>query len=231
MIWQIPPIWQDGECWIIGGGPSVPRVFDVPDDVIQQVLQKQLPVSAYSPYLFRIHDRHVIAVNMAFRLGTWVDLVWFGDSGFYRKNRKELLEFPKPKIGCSARIQNYVEQDNLKWVPKDKRKAYGITTRKNHISWNANSGSSAINLAYHLGCRRIILLGFDMNRIGTQQHWHSEYRASNRPLEDRKLPFSRHSKGFGDIAKDAKRLGVEILNVSPISEIKELQKVKLEDVL
>ena len=34
-----------------------------------------------------------------------------------------------------------------------------------------NSGYAAVNLAYHLGAERILLLGFDMKMRGDSRHW------------------------------------------------------------
>jgi len=230
MIWQIPRMWEGGECWIIGGGPSVPRVFNVPSDVIKAVVNRELKPDAYSPYFSAIHGKHVIAVNAAFLLGDWVDIIFFGDGNFYRSNRRELRSIQKIKVTCNPRLKDVCEIEKVKFVPRDNKYPAGITKKPNHVSWNKNSGASAINLAYHLGCKRIILLGFDMDLMDNQQHWHGHYTTAGK-VNAKSLPFPRHLRGFGNIAQDAKRLGVEILNVSPISKIKEFKKVTLEEVL
>jgi predicted peroxiredoxin len=45
------------------------------------------------------------------------------------------------------------------------------------------------------------------------------------------MPFERHLRGFPDIAKDAKQRGIEILNCSQESVIKEFRKVTVQDCL
>ena len=57
--WFVPRMWEDGECWIIGGGYSLPRQFGIPKKVIQDVMSLKKPVSAYSPYLEEIHGKHM----------------------------------------------------------------------------------------------------------------------------------------------------------------------------
>ena len=229
MVWRVPKIWEGGECWIIGGGPSMPRVFGVPESLIAEVRSRKEPLNAYSPYLSQIHDRHVIGVNAAFMIGNWVDMVLMGDSGFYFKNRRELHQYPKIRIACNANMMKRNDVHHVKFLARDNTHPFGISTRQGHVSWNLNTGAAAISLAHHLGVKRILLLGFDM-KLGPDraQHWHFVY---GKNLRDEALPFHRHLKGFSMIAKDAKRLGIEILNLSDDTAIKEFKCVQLKDVL
>ena len=55
-LWTAPRIWDGGECFILGGGPSLAAV-----DVGQ------------------LRGRRVIAVNQAYKLGDWIDVLFFGD--------------------------------------------------------------------------------------------------------------------------------------------------------
>lgn len=236
MSWVIPKLWKDGECWIIGGGPSIPRQFGIPEDVISQVMNRSKGPEIYSPYLSPIQDRHVIGVNAAYLIGTWIDFIVFGDNGFYRKNRTNLLNYPKPVISVTkgAGVQF---DSGIKLVRRHNKKSSGLVLdNPRFICWNGNSGASAINVAYHMGARRIILLGFDMNLDSNlSQHWHIHYASAGRDKKDKnfkkRLPFHRHLKGFPDIARDAKKAGVEILNVSPDSAIQDFPKVNLKEVL
>ncbi len=220
MMWRVPHIWDGGDAWIIGGGPSVPRQFDVPEEIIRKVTAGTLPPSAYSPYMRLIHNEHVIAVNMAYKLGDWIDVVIFGDSGFYAKERANLAQFPGLKVSCNPTSK---QERWIKTLGRDGAKAKGISTNPMMLSWNGNTGAAAINLAIHFGAKRIMLLGFDMDidPNNKMQHWHNLYAKG--PVSDdrrrRKLPFSRHLLGFPVIAEDVKKLGVQIINVSKDSTI------------
>ena len=69
------------------------------------------------------------------------------------------------------------------WPPKESPDAWGIKSLiadtnagglsrdKNKIHTGKNSGFAAIGLAYHLAATRILLLGFDMMKDGSQRHW------------------------------------------------------------
>lgn len=237
MVWNVPKMWEGGECWIIGGGPSVPIEFRIPEEVVQKVYTRQAPISSYSPYMEAIHDRHVIGVNTAFLLGDWINVFTFGDVGFFKENQRQLREFPNLKVSLCVDFESkhsrLVEGDNVKYILHDRRNKFGISKRKGMISWNMNTGMASINLAYHFGVKRIYLLGFDQARTKetNMQHWHSHYRPHTRQLHENKLPFRKHSQGLDQIAEDAKRLGLEIYNISKLSAIKQFPKMKLSEAL
>jgi hypothetical protein len=85
-----------------------------------------------------------------------------------------------------------------------------------------------------MGVKRIILMGFDMRLSDDQkQHWHNLYqvRHKGRQREIVKLPFKRHLRCFPDIARDAGRRGIEILNACPDSAIEEFPKLTVNQIL
>jgi hypothetical protein len=231
MTWQVPHIWQGGDVWIIGGGPSIPKQFEVPEEVFQSVMKGNSPPSVYSPYMSYLHDKHVIGVNAAYLLGNWIDIVFFGDKSFFLAHEKRLKDFPGIKVSC----QEYINNNGwCKFVAKDPSHRVGISPNPKMVSWNNNSGAAAISLAVHTGAKRIILLGFDMTLDSGKQHWHSLYpNSANNQDERRRIntPFARHLLGFPAIAADADRMGVEILNANPNSAIACFKKVTVKELM
>lgn len=227
MRWNVPDIWRNGDVWILGGGPSIQEQFNIPDALVDKVFHSIESPASYSSYMGDIHNKHVIGINMAYLLGTWIDLIFFGDNGFFDNNKKELQKFPGLLISCATKTD---EVSWVKYLEKDPRKKDGITTNKNMVAWNMNSGAAAISLAVHTGAKRIFLLGFDMSLENNRQHWHNQYNLPEKK-NSAKLPFHKHIKGFPAIAKDAKALGIEIYNVSPKSKIIEFPKITLKEAL
>ena len=227
MIWHAPPIWEGGECFIIGGGPSMPRQFGIPEEIIAQVNAGTISPAAYSPYLAALHTRHVIGINNAYQLGHWLDVIFFGDCGWYLIHRLVLAEWPNLKITCCPRFEKKpIEQsEGIKYLRKDSKHRVGISDNPSAVSWNGNSGAAAISLAAHFGVRRIVLLGMDMTSENKTTHWHQGHGNKKPP------PYQRHLRGFPTIAEDAKRRGLEILNASPTSIIQEFPKVEIKEVL
>ena len=220
-MWTIPKIWEGSDVWIIGGDPSVPGQFNIPDSIVQKVIKGASP-ALYSPYMESIHNKHVIGVNVAYLLGNWIDIVFFGDTNFWLKYQNDLAKFPNIKVSCHSGVAKF---DWVKYVPHDKNHTKGITPHPNMVSWNENSGAAAISLAAHAGAKRIILLGFDMKLNGDKQHWHNIYKKSTSKR------FYAHLLGFKQIAIDARKLGIEIINASPDSAIQEFRKVSVKQLL
>ena len=227
--WTIPKMWEGGECWIIGGGYSMPRQFGISEEIIQNVNTQVDPITVYSDYLSELHARHVIGVNIAFMLGDWISVLYFCDNAFYRVHREAVNNFHNLKVTCVNHIPTQILHvaGNIKRLKRDNR--YGLSNKPSVIKWNFNSGCAAINFATLAGAKRILLLGFDMQAVEDRTHWHSGFR--NYVNQTKPSVFRRFMRSMPAIAADAKRLKIEILNVSPNSAIKEFPKVKLEEVL
>lgn len=232
-LWNVPKIWDGGECWIIGGGTSVPRQFGVPEEVILKVMTGA-PASEYSPYLSPIHKKHVIGINNAYKIGDWLDVIFFGDCAWYVMHKENLAKINRLKVTCCDRFAKPDALcEGIKYLAKDKTKNLGISNNPSLVCWNNNSGAAAISLAAHFGVKRIVLLGFDMNLDEKRvSHWHGSHNTSPSRVLGKNVkipPFARHLKGFPQIAADAKARGIEILNASPISAIQDFPKVNAKD--
>jgi hypothetical protein len=232
MIWQVPRIWDGGDVWILGGGPSVTEQFNIPKNIVNSVFEGSSSPNTYSSYMSFLHDKHVIGINAAYLIGNWIDIVFFGDVGFFLKHRDALAQFPGIKVSCHPTANKY---DWIKYLPRDTKHPRGISSNPKMVSWNSNSGAAAISVAANIGAKRIILLGFDMKLSDSKhQHWHNVYNrnyTNPNPKKAHHLPFDRHLRGFSEIAKDAKHRGIEILNCSPDSMIKEFPKYNLKELI
>jgi hypothetical protein len=243
--WTAPRIWDGGECWIIGGGPSILEQFEVPSDLARMLKTRDVPLSELSPYMAAIHDKHVIGVNLAYQIGDWIDVIFFGDCSWYLWHRKQLAKVNALKVSCCPRFAQKPEDDpeRIKFLHKDKEYRQGITKKRDRVAWNNNSGAAAINVARHFGVKRIVLLGFDMclDEKGTSHYHGCHYEKISGPKDPKgnpkklpkrkKLPFSRHLKGFPKIAADAKHMGIEIVNASPNSTIDVFPKIPVKELI
>ena len=226
--WRVPSMWQDSECWIIGGGPSLTDVFQIPDQVVKKVRNGDSP-ALYSDYMKQIHDKHIIGINMAYRIGAWMDMIYFGDKSFFDKVKYDLIDYPGLIVTSSdKRAINDKTIPGVKQLQRMPKKwTLGIAEKNNAVCWNHNSGAAAISIAAHTGVKRIILIGFDMTMDSdANRHWHFLYGEKVKPP-----PYPTHLLGFPVIAKQAKERGIEILNCSTNTAIKSFKIVKLEDVL
>lgn len=227
MDWTVPKIWKDGTCVIIGGGSSLLRQFDIPADVVRQVYTKEAPPSIYSPYLKPLHSMHVIAVNVAYQMGNWIDAMFFGDDSTWYEQKEELLKWKGLRVHCveEPKIRNH---PRLKYLIRDGGVSLGLSKKPNMVGWNGNSGAAAINFAVHTGVKRIILLGFDMNLDAeNNQHWHKYYAHELNAVD---LTFRKHLMAFPDIARNLQDLGIECINANPDSAITDFPRMNFKDI-
>ncbi len=160
-----------------------------------------------------IKTHRVIGVNNCYELGDWVDVCWFGDSKWFQWYHEEFAFFSGLKATCNHKFVTEPRK-NIKALLRGKPQ--GLETDPRKVSWNRSSGGSAINLAIHLGAKRIVLVGYDMRLIDGAKNWKPHKREKTKPN-----PYVRFREPFKKIMEDAKALGIEIVNASPKSSLRE----------
>lgn len=156
----------------------------------------------------------VIAVNSSFGLVDSADVIYAGDFMWWKHNHA--AAYLETKYGtqlwtCDSAASERWGINRIKGV---NRPGLG----KHNIHMNGNSGAQAINLAYLFGCRRILLLGFDM-KLGPkgESHWHGDHP---KEMMSGKGLFEEWIHKFGPLAKDLKEAGCEVINCTPDSALK-----------
>jgi uncharacterized Rossmann fold enzyme len=185
-------------CFIIGGGPSIANTN-----------------------LDLIKKEFVIGVNMAYKLGTWIDIWMFGDSDIYKNNKEAIEKWPNRIVSCAGAAKN-----NKKIEHYYRCRKHNICFEEKHLAFpnvGANSGATAINFAIREGFEQVILLGFDMRIVDGKHHYHNYYKTQ--PRDDAYKRFLLH---FVEIAKEAK---IEIINATPDSALNVFPKARLEDIV
>jgi hypothetical protein len=86
----------------------------------------------------------------------------------------------------------------------------GLHTDPDTILHGMNSGHQAVNLAVVFGARRILLLGYDLQRTGGKSHWHGDHPKT---LGNARC-LAQWIKGFKQQALHARLRGIEIVNCS-----------------
>ena len=198
----VPRAFEGETVYIIGGGPSL-RGFDF--------------------RLLATTGSKTIAVNKALLSYPNADVLYWTDSRFYTWYKNDIDNFKNLKFTIKAGSQY---TDDVKVLKKGK--AHGLEEDPQILAHGFNSGYAAINLAYHLGASRIILLGFDMGMDGLESHFHDGYPtvpAGNKVYQDKFLP------GFKQLAAATKAAGVIVLNASPYSKLTAFPKITLEQAL
>ena len=162
-----------------------------------------------------------IAINTSYKLAPWADVIYGCDGAWWHQNHRNLPEeAEKWTQDKNAHINlgvNYVE---AKW-------GAGLNTKtKPHIQIHhgKNSGYQAINLAYHWGVSRIILLGYDMQHTRGKAHWFGDHPKSLTNAHG----IEGWVKDFAFLARDLKSEGVQVFNCSPETALTCFERVELE---
>lgn len=152
-------------------------------------------------------DAEVIAVNSTFRLVPMADVVYAGDFLFWKTHHREIASTVSLSTQLWTQDSTAAERYGLHRIKGVNKPGLGLK----HIHSNGNSGFQAINLAFLFGCRRILLLGFDM-RAGPkgEKHWHPDHPG---PLMQAQC-FSEWIHKSEPLAKDLKANGCEVINCS-----------------
>ena len=196
----IEPVWKGQTVFIIGGGPSL-KDFDF--DLLK--------------------NKKTIAVNKAFLFYPLADVLYWSDSRVYQWYKKDIDKFK----GDKYTIKPY---GNLSQDIKILRNAgkLGLELNASGIRHGNNSGHAAINVAYHYGAKRIVLLGFDMQNDRGRSHFHDGY-----PIKQTRDEIYKKSMipEFFTISDELKKKKVEVINANPDSALPFFKKIPIEKIL
>lgn len=161
-----------------------------------------------------------LGINDAYRMAPWIDALYAADPQWWRVHIRAARDCHIPQMYCQD--EPTCEEWGLYHIPgppesKGHRSDVGISTNPAYIHFGGNSGFQALNLAVHLGAKRIVLLGYDMHvPDGGKRHWFGDHPAGLSNNET----YPNYVTHFNQAAKQIAKLGIEVLNCSPGSRIK-----------
>ncbi len=218
MEWEkVPRCWPGERVHVVGGGPSL-RHYDWE----------------------RLRGLKVLATNAAaFLLPVGVtEWAMFGDKPFLNVFRPQLRAY----VECGGKLMNITGRpldEKNHWMHHVKRvngrKFWGISDDPGVVSWNRSTGGCAVNVAYLMGAREIVLLGFDMSMDNGHHNWHDEYLphyggnpdAQQIPKPD-KHHYQRHFlRPFDAIDQELSKRGVKVWNTNPHSALTQFELMDL----
>ena len=169
----------------------------------------------------RDENKVIIVVNRMAERIPWANIVTTSDTSIL-KNYYNLPEFEGAKIACMYADFGEIDakQHLTRNAPIRKDIIYlrradnpGLSENRSMIHGLANSGFGALNLAYLMDPKKIILLGYDFTH-------HQSYCYDNSPLTKKQFPH--HERQYNQFSLAAKQLalnGIEVINGSLISEL------------
>lgn len=162
-------------------------------------------------------------INTSFKLAPWADYLYACDEAWWTKYHGEALKEFSGEFWTQDERARRLER--MHHVHGERRS--GLCRQKGKIHFGGNSGYQAINLAYHFGATRMILLGYDMQRTGGRSHWHGDHPSGlsrHSPLEDWVVQFR-------SLAADLKHDGIGVVNASRETALTCFERKDLEAAL
>lgn len=207
--WSAPELWPGSLVVIIAGGPSLTAA----------------QVDACRDREWNGRRVRAIAINDGYRLASWADVLYFCDDKWWQWHAKQLAGWQ----GIIARLAGGAHDfgdPRIKVLRNVGRS--GLCAERDGLMNGKNSGYQAINLAVHLGAKRIVLLGYDMQAPVVcgklKTHWFGDHPGGTSPGVYREmLPW------FDTLVGPLKQHGVDILNATPGSELRTFPRRALEE--
>lgn len=211
--WHIERELEGQTVVLVGGGPSLA-------DVDLEPLRGRLTI---------------FGMNNAYQKAPWCEYLFFADARWAHWHEDGLKHYqgvllttaqpitrPLPdSIRERARVVKNVKAPQWLWTTPP------VMCRGSDAISGADSGALAIDLAVHMGAKRLILLGYDMKFKDGRTHWHPDHPMVTQLNTYTRRYLPQHPR----IKAAADRLGVVILNATEGSAIECYPRIKLEEAL
>lgn len=194
---SVPRLWPGETAVLIGGGPSL-----TPEDVT-----------------YVRGKARVIAINDAYRLAPWADVLYACDATWWRWHQGA-PSFTGLKYTLDRGSAGFAGVQSLRNTGRD-----GLELKPTGLRIGKNSGYQAINLAVHLGATRLVLLGYDMQPHGDRDHWFGAHPQTTRS------PYIQFISCFNRLAPILQAHGITVVNCSPRTALTCFPRAALRDAL
>lgn len=161
-------------------------------------------------------------INTTYKLAPWADMLYACDERWW-DYYKGAPDFEGIKVSQSAvACETY---DDIHQVQG--KMGTTLSTDPKFIHYGQNSGFQALNLACFLGARRVLLLGYDMQRTDGKCHHHGPHPKSLK----QPVSFDKWCQHFAKAAPQIEAMGVEVINCTARTALKCFRRADLKEVL
>lgn len=211
----VNPLWKDKTVVLIGGGPSL------------TCAQVAVVMDAHA-----VGDVRVIAVNDAYLLSPFADVLYFADDRWHgwHSRKEQFKKFSGQK--CSITLAEYATESEATPLHDDsvhvlrRGTEWGLSRNPYIIHTGRNSGMQALNIAVLAGARRVLLLGIDCKPSSEKSHWFGSH-----PVQEPDAVYVLYRMGFENAVNDLHDIGVNVVNCSPDSALTCFPKASIESLL
>lgn len=207
---------------------ALPRLAEATDGVVVCLATGPSLTQADVDY---VRDKAtVLCVNDAHRLAPWAAAIFSSDRYWWRHHRgvpsfkgyRATIEYSPGRY--AAELLTFApEMHFLRQTGHN-----GLETNLEGLrTCGQNSGGAALNLAVHLGAKRIVLLGYDLGDTTGQKHFFGPHPS---PLSNTHN-FPRWRAAFDTMAEPLRDAGVEVVNCTVITSLSSFPCLPLRETL
>ncbi len=162
-----------------------------------------------------------IVINDAIQLAPWAQVLYSSDSLWWERH-KGAPKFAglRYKVSASPFRLEKSRWSGVTMLHNTGEK--GVDFTADSLRTGKNSGSAAINLAVHLGAKRILLLGYDMGPYQGRHHF-----CDPAPMQHRS-PYEMFRKFMATMVQPLQDAGIEVLNCTRRTNLECFPLVPLE---
>ncbi len=195
----VPRLWPDSTVVVLANGPSL-----TPEDVDA------------------CRGQHVVAIKDTVRLAPWAEVLYGCDAKWWRAH-PETAALACPKFGLEP-VQGREDVQILRNAGEA-----GVESSPDGLRTLRNSGGQAINLAVHLGARRIVLLGYDMQPEAGRHRWFGRHVYHHGA--DHAPPYELFLRMMPTLIEPLRALGVTVINASRTTALDIFPRLPLAEAL
>ena len=175
-----------------------------------------------------------IAVNNAYFEANWAEYMFAADAKWWKHYYDDVMKIKDrtgTKLYTLEGVLKQVEKrkpycrNNIEEVPFEREPGLGI----DRLCHGGNSGYLAVNLAFLMGAKKIILVGYDHQHTNNKSHFHGDHdpKIFNRNADYTELWVDR----FAQLSKDLNDHGIDLVNCSTETAIDSCRKGTLRQEL
>lgn len=183
----------------------------------------------------------VVVINDNYLIAPWADACYFADVRWWEHHRAKpfFRDFAGRKISIENGAGRFAADATvLRNLSLQGGTMGRLSLDPTGIYTGQNSGYQAIGVAVLYGCRRIVLLGYDMRAkempqdepgrggVKLSHHWFGDH-----PWPSDGGSYRYFREEFGRMAPTARMNGIEILNATPDSALEHFPMVTLDEVM
>jgi hypothetical protein len=171
----------------------------------------------------RLRGRKVIAIKLSVEKAPWADFLFFADPKWFTVHKQIVKSFGQ-RVVTTADIKDHC-------LCLQKSVPFAFQTAPTALAVQRTSTTGAINLAAHLGARRIVLLGVD-GKVGPEPghrtHHHTPHALPKKPAAQ---VFQDQRRDLEACVEPLKRLGIECFNANRDSAMRMFPFIDLNQAL